>query len=90
MGWHGGNFFPNIYAGISAGYGMALLTGADPMLCVTVVTAAYLGGMFRRPLLVLALLVLCFPVRSILWMGLACVVGSALPVPAAIMPTKTE
>ena len=86
MGWHGGNFFPNIYAGISAGYGMALLTGADPMLCVTVVTSAYLGGMLRRPLLVLALLILCFPLRSIVWMGLACVIGSVLPLPSALQP----
>jgi len=84
MGWHGGNFFPNIYAGISAGYGMALLTGADPMLCVTVVTAAYLGGILRRPLLVLALLILCFPLRSILWMGLACIIGAVLPLPRAL------
>ena len=88
MGWHGGNFFPNIYAGISAGYGMALLTGADPMLCVTVVTAAYLGGMFRRPLLVLALLILCFPVQSILWMGLACIIGTVLPVPPVLLGGK--
>lgn len=88
MGWHGGNFFPNIYAGISAGYGMALLTGADPMLCVTVVTSAYLGGMLRRPLLVLALLILCFPLRSIVWMGLACVIGSVLPLPSALQPME--
>ena len=90
MGWHGGNFFPNIYAGISAGYGMALLTGADPMLCVTVVTSAYLGGVFRRPLIVLALLILCFPLRSIVWMGLACVIGSVLPLPAALQPKPGE
>ena len=34
MGWRGGHFFPVIFSGVSLGYGLALLTGADPVfLC---------------------------------------------------------
>lgn len=88
MGWRGGNGFPTIFAGLSVGFGFALLTGADTMLCVTVVTATTLAGVLRKPLLALAFLFLCFPAGSILWMGLACVIGAALPLPRALAPNS--
>lgn len=81
MGWMGGDLFPSIFAGVAAGYGLAALTGAEPMLMVTVTTAAYVSGVMRKPLLVLAILFLCFPADGIIWMGLAAVVGSSLPLP---------
>ena len=84
MGWMGGNFFPTIFAGAAAGYGLALITGADPMLMVTVTTTSLLAGVIRKPLLVLAVLFLCFPVEGVIWMGLAAVIGAALPLPAAL------
>ena len=85
MGWMGGSFFPSIFAGVAAGYGLAALTGADPMLMVTVTATAFLAGVVRKPLLVLAILFLCFPVQGVLWMGLAAVVGAALPLPRALI-----
>ena len=81
MGWVGGNLFPSIFAGVAAGYGLAALTGADPMLMVTVTTSAFLAGVVRKPLLALAVLFLCFPMRGLLWMGLAAVIGASLPLP---------
>lgn len=81
MGWMGGSFFPSIFAGVACGYGFAMLTGVDPMLAVTVVTAAFLAGVTRKPLLTLAILVLCFPLDGVLWSGLAVIVGGSLPVP---------
>ena len=83
MGWMGGNFFPSIFAGVAVGYGLAALTGADPMLMVTVTCTAFLAGVIRKPLLALAVLFLCFPVVGLLWMGLAAIVGAALPIPRA-------
>ena len=85
MGWMGGAFFPSIFSGVACGYGLALLTGADPMLMVTVVTSAYLSGVTRKPLLSVAILALCFPLTGLLWSGLAAVVGGALPLPRALM-----
>lgn len=90
MGWVGGNFFPSIFAGVAAGYGLAALTGADPMLMVTVTTTAFLAGVIRKPLLVLAVLFLCFPAEGMLWMGLAAVIGAALPVPTALLVPEVE
>lgn len=81
MGWVGGSFFPSIFAGVACGYGLAALTGADPMLMVTVTTSAFLAGVTRKPLLTVALLALCFPLTGIVWSGLAALVGSMLPLP---------
>ncbi len=81
MGWIGGNLFPSIFAGVAAGYGLAALTGADPMLMVTVTATAFLAGVTRKPLLTLAVLFLCFPAQGLIWMGLAAVIGASLPYP---------
>lgn len=44
FGWRGGHFFPVIF-GISIGYGMAMLTGADVgVFCLCASTAALVGG----------------------------------------------
>jgi H+/Cl- antiporter ClcA len=80
MGWKGGDLFPCIFAGVSVGFGLAALTGADPMLMVTVTTTAFLAGVTGKPMLVLGILAICFPLRGILWIGLAALVGTSLPV----------
>ena len=81
MGWRGGHFFPIIFAGISIGYGMAMLTGADPVFCLCVVTAALVGGVMRKPVMAVLLLFLCFPILAAIPMLLAAFVGSRLPLP---------
>ena len=81
MGWRGGHFFPVIFAGISIGYGMAMLTGADPVFCLCVVTAALVGGVMRKPVMAVLLLFLCFPILAAIPMLLAAFVGSRLPLP---------
>lgn len=88
MGWVGGNFCPSIFAGAACGYGLAVLTGADPALMVTVTTTAFLAGVVRKPLLTAAILLLCFPLDSILWCGLAAVIGSVLPVPSKLIVSE--
>lgn len=90
MGWVGGNFFPSIFAGVAAGYGLAMLTGADPMLMVTVTATAFLAGVVRKPLMTLAVLFLCFPVEGLIWMGLAAIIGAALPIPRILLAAKEE
>ena len=81
MGWRGGHFFPIIFAGISIGYGMSMLTGADPVFCLCVVTAALVGGVMRKPVMAVLLLFLCFPLLAAIPMLLAAFVGSRLPLP---------
>ncbi len=85
MGWVGGDLFPSIFAGVTAGYGIAMLCGADPMLMVTVTTAAYLAGVLRKPIVALGILFLCFPADGIIWMGVAAVIGATVPMPRLIL-----
>ena len=83
-GWRGGQFFPLIFSGISIGYGMALVTGADPVFCLCVVTAALLGTALRKPVMATLLLFLCFPVQGVLFMLIAAFIGSKIPMPAFV------
>lgn len=63
LGWRGGHFFPVIFSGVSLGYGFAILTGADPVFCVAVCTASTMGAVMRQPVMVVGLLLMCFPLK---------------------------
>ncbi len=81
LGWRGGHFFPIIFAGISIGYACAGLMGVDPVFALCVCTAALLGVVMRRTLMVALLLILCFPVKAVVFMLIAACAGSVIPVP---------
>ena len=89
MGWSGGDLFPCIFSGASCGYGLALLFGANPDLCVLTVAAAFLAGVTRKPWLTIGILLLCFPVSSAPWMVLAAFVGANLPLPKLLQSAKS-
>lgn len=89
-GWRGGHFFPVIFAGISIGYGCALLTGADPVFCLCACTAAVVGGVMRQPLMAVLLLFLCFPVKGVVIMLVGAIVGSAIPLPTFLKPESVS
>ncbi len=80
-GWRGGNIFPVIFAGVAFGLGCSLLTGADAAFCCAVICGALCGGVMRKPLTVIMLLVLCFPVKALVFVGLAACLGSVVPIP---------
>ncbi len=84
FGWRGGHFFPCIFAGVAIGYGVAAAAGIDPMFCACMACATLVAGVQRNPWVALALLLLCFPARDIVWLGLACLVGAYLPVPGRV------
>ncbi len=90
FGWRGGNFFPCIFAGIAAGYGMAALSGAQPMFCVCVTCAMLISTIQRKPLMALSLLLLCFPVDALAQMGIACLIGSYVPLPSFLRATSND
>jgi H+/Cl- antiporter ClcA len=79
MEWMGGLFFPMIFSGVTVGYGLAALTGADPMLAVVVVTASLVAGVTRKPLLSLSVLALCFPLVDLPVMALAAFASGKVP-----------
>ncbi len=90
MGWRGGHFFPVIFAGISIGYGLSVLTGADPVFCLCVCTAALVGGVMRRPLMAVLLLFLCFPLIAAIPMAVAALVGSRVPLPGWVRERESS
>ena len=81
LGWRGGHFFPVIFSGVSLGYGLAILTGADPVFCVAVCTASMMGAVMRQPVMVVGLLLMCFPLKGIVCMIIAAVIAAGIPLP---------
>ncbi len=90
MGWRGGHFFPLIFAGVSLGYGFALITGADPVACVAACSAACMGAVMRQPVMAALLLVMCFPVKGVIVMIATAAIGAAIPLPRAIAPARPQ
>lgn len=91
FGLKGGHFFPLIYACSCMGFGLAALvfesaagltdTGAiagHAVFAAAVITAAALGAQLRKPIAVSMLLLICFPLRMILWIFLAAALGSRI------------
>lgn len=71
LGWRGGNIFPIIYMGAAAGYAFALAVNAggsalDGSFAVALVLAAMYGFLSQKPVTVVAVLLLCFPVTYVL------------------------
>lgn len=79
LGWKGGSIFPIIFSGVSLGYAMAILTGVEPIFAVAVCTAALCGYIMRKPMMVIGVLLLCFPITVIIPMAGAAYCGSLIP-----------
>ena len=80
FGLKGGHFFPLIYACSCMGFALALivfgsLAGISDVSALTghavfaaaIITAATLGAQMKQPVAVTMLLMICFPVRFLLW-----------------------
>lgn len=81
LGWKGGHIFPVIFAGVSLGYAMAAILGIEPIFAVAVCAAALSGYVMRKPLMVIGILLLCFPVTVIIPLSAAAYCGSIVPIP---------
>jgi len=77
-GFKGGHFFPVIFAGVSIGYGAGIFCSISPVFAAAIVTSALMGFIMKKPVAVVLLLMLCFPVEGIVWMLLAAEVGSCI------------
>ena len=83
FGWRGGNIFPIIYMGAAAGYAFALavnMSDGNAMLdggfAVALVLAAMYGFLSQKPVTVVAVLLLCFPVTYVLPIAVAAFVSA--------------
>ncbi|MCF0146152.1 MAG: chloride channel protein [Eubacterium sp.] len=81
FGWRGGSIFPIIFCGASAGFAFALVTGMDGTLAVAVLCGAMYGYISRKPLLVIAVLCICFPITFIIPVAIGAFIASKIPVP---------
>ena len=81
LGWKGGSIFPIIFSGVCMGYAMAMIIGIEPIFAVAVCTAALCGYIMRKPVMVISVLLLCFPVTVIVPMAAAGYLASVIPVP---------
>lgn len=90
MGWRGGNIFPIVFSGVSIGYALATFLPIDPIFCVAVVTTALTSAVLRKPLAVVLLLLICFPINSILPMCVGAFIGGAVPIPEFLKPVQSE
>ncbi|PKM59864.1 MAG: voltage-gated chloride channel, partial [Firmicutes bacterium HGW-Firmicutes-4] len=81
MGWRGGHIFPVIFAGTAIGYVFAMILPIDPIFCVAVVTAALTGAVLRKPLAVILLLLIMFPINAIIPITIGAVIGGVIPIP---------
>jgi len=71
LGLKGGHFFPLIFGAVCLGFGISLLFFPGDLSHATfaaaVTAAGTLGVSMKKPLAVSMLLLLCFPVRMLLW-----------------------
>jgi len=81
FGWRGGNIFPLIFAGVSMGYGLVTLTGINSVFGVALVASALCGYVMRKPVTVIAILMLCFPIVMIIPIGISAFFASLVPRP---------
>lgn len=70
-GWRGGHIFPVIFAGVSIGYGIALMFALDPVTSIAIVTTSLTSAVLKKPMAVVLILMLLFPVKLIMPMILA-------------------
>lgn len=90
LGWKGGHFFPLIFCGVSLGYGIAIMTGADAVFCVAICTAAVMGSVMRNVIMTTLLLVMCFPLKGVVAMMCATFIASSIPLPRALKPNEDK
>lgn len=90
FGWRGGSIFPIIFSGACLGYAFALIVGMDGAFAAAIVIAALYAYQMRKPVAVITILLLCFPVTYILPVGIAAFAAAKIPSPFAQKPKKQK
>lgn len=79
MGWSGGPFFPLIFSAACLGVAISQLAGIDPVLAVTVLSAALVARFTRKLGLSAVVLALIVPLRGMAWALVPLAAGALLP-----------
>lgn len=79
LGWRGGSIFPMIFSGAMMGYAFALVTGMDGAFAAAVMIASFYSYIVRKPVAVIAILFMCFPVSYILPVAVSAFIAAKVP-----------
>ena len=79
LGWRGGAIFPLIFSSAALGYAFAQVVGMDGNFAVAILAAALYARIVRKPLAVVAILLLCFPLTYLPPLLVAAFVAAKLP-----------
>ena len=80
-GLKGGHFFPLIFSGTAMGYAMSILLNMDHIISMAIVTTTFLASIMRKPIAVVLLLMIIFPMNLIPLMLVAAVVACLFKTP---------
>ena len=83
LGWGGGPFFPVILGCLSIGYGIAAISGTDPIMLTAIFSAAILTSMTKQPVLVVILMLFCFSLECLPFLIISALIFSKVPFPKA-------
>lgn len=78
FGLKGGHFFPLIYACCCIGFALSTVTDVSPVFASAIITASTMGAQLKKPLAVAMLLLICFPLKVLLWILLAAAICSKI------------
>ena len=83
-GLKGGHFFPMIFSGTAMGYAMSILMNMDPIVSMSIVTTSFMASILKKPLAVVLLLMIIFPMNLIPLMLVSAVVACLLETPKVL------
>ena len=80
-GLKGGHFFPMIFSGTAMGYAMSILLNMDPILSMSIVTTSFMASILKKPIAVVLLLMIIFPMNLIPLMLVSAVISCLFETP---------
>ena len=80
-GLKGGHFFPMIFSGTAMGYAMSILLNMDPIIAMAIVTSSFMASILKKPLAVVLLLMIIFPMNLIPLMLVSAVIACLFETP---------
>lgn len=80
-GLKGGHFFPMIFSGTAMGYAMSILMNMDPIVSMSIVTTSFMASILKKPLAVVLLMMIIFPMNLIPLMLVSAVIACLFETP---------
>lgn len=81
FGWRGGSIFPIIFSGACVGYAFALVAGMDGAFAAAILISSLYAYQMRKPVAVIMVLLLCFPITYIIPVGISACIAARVPSP---------